>query len=74
MKMKTVLGSELQVGDTIEVGWKPGRDTIISLTPYLGSLQELAEARIAEFALNRVGMTIEPLLPFNLVYRKGEKP
>jgi hypothetical protein len=57
---KTVSGSELQVGDTIEVWWTPNRDTILSLEPYRGPLTNLfAEgAQIASFAVGP-GMTID---------------
>lgn len=51
---------ELQVGDTIEVWWSPRRDTITRLSPYTGPLACLKGAKIASFALNRVGMTLEP--------------
>ncbi len=50
---------ELKVGDTIEVWWKPGRDTIIGLRPYRGPLGNVigSGSRLAEFALNKTGMT-----------------
>lgn len=52
--------SELRVGDTIEVWWTPGRDTITELRPYTGPLECLKEGEIAIFALYTGGMTIEP--------------
>jgi hypothetical protein len=59
--MSTVLGSELRVGDTIEVWWAHGRDTITGLRPYRGPLAYLFSegAQLASFALNRSGMTID---------------
>jgi hypothetical protein len=59
--MRYKQGSELEVGDTISVWWKGRRDTITHLTPYTGPLSGLfpSGARIAEFALLRVGMTID---------------
>lgn len=53
-------GAELRVGDTIEVWWAGNRDTITALRPYTGPLACLRGARLAEFALLRTGMTIEP--------------
>ena len=54
-----VQGKDLKVGDTIEVWWTPKRDTITALRPYTGPLERLAGARLADFALNTTGMTIE---------------
>lgn len=58
------LGAELRPGDTIAVFWSPGRDTIMSLRPYEGPLvaiftKQPPGAQLAQFALNKVGMTIE---------------
>lgn len=60
-KVEAVRGNELRVGDTIEVWWSPRRDTITNLTPYTGPLKHIftAGARIALFALNTGGMTID---------------
>jgi len=62
--VKHKLGKDLKVGDTIGVWWSGGRDRITRLTPYRGPLEYLWEndggARIADFAVNRTGMTIEP--------------
>lgn len=59
--MRRVSGSELRVGQTIAVWWKPQRDTITGLTPYVGPLAYLfpSGAQLAEFALYKVGMTID---------------
>jgi hypothetical protein len=57
---RTVDAAELRVGDTIEVWWQPGRDTITKLRPYTGPLECLKGGWIAEFAILRTGMTIEP--------------
>ncbi len=56
-----VLGSELRPGDTIQVWWRPRRDTITALRPYRGPLAGLFPegAQIAEFALGACGMTID---------------
>lgn len=65
-----VFGSELQVGDTIEVWWQPNRDTILSLEPYTGSLAYLFKkgAQIASFAIGP-GMTIDNGDLYDLVVR-----
>ena len=67
--MSRVRGTALRVGDTIEVWWRPGRDTITALAPYTGPLAYLwpEGARIASFALNRTGMTIEPQGSYQLL-------
>lgn len=62
--------TELRVGDTIEVWWKPGSDTITSLTPYAGPLACIKGGFIAEFALSHVGMTIEPGSYYTVVSRR----
>ncbi len=65
-------GSDLKVGDTIVVWWAPKRDTITALRihqePFPGWYKTLhgtppkpGEVRIAEFAINKLGMTIFPL-------------
>lgn len=53
-------GADLRVGDTIEVWWAGNRDTITALRPYTGPLACLKGGRLAEFALLKTGMTIEP--------------
>lgn len=65
----TLKGSELRPGDVIEVWWRPRRDVIISLRPYAGPLASLFPegAQLAEFALNRIGMTIDNSDTFVLV-------
>lgn len=55
-----VCGADLRVGDTIEVWWAGNRDTITALRPYTGPLACLKGARLADFALLKTGMTIEP--------------
>jgi len=52
--------SGLRVEDTIEVWWTPGRDTITALRPYNGPLECLKGGYLADFALSKTGMTIEP--------------
>jgi hypothetical protein len=58
MKLTT---SQLKVGDTIKVWWRPGRDTITALKPYTGPLlNTLGQGtKLASFALNTSGMTLE---------------
>jgi len=58
------LGSELQVGDVIEVLW--GKCTITEIKPYVGTLWNNGlDAVIAEFATRKTGMTIDK----NMHYR-----
>lgn len=61
MTTQRIFGSEIRPGDTIEVWWTPQRDTVLSLRPYRGPLEYLfpKSAQLAEFALNRCGMTID---------------
>lgn len=63
---------ELQVGDVIEVWWKPGRDIITTLRLYRGPLRCLGRALLAEFAINRMGMTLEENGTFECVFRARE--
>jgi len=70
------LGKQLRVGDTIEAWWGNGRDTITGLRPYNGPLSHLWDrygggARLADFAINKVGMTIESQMLFNVLHRKN---
>lgn len=60
---------QLRVGDTIEVWWTPGRDTITALKPYGGSLLETLGlgTKIAEFALSKTGMTLEAGAVFKVI-------
>ena len=67
---------QLRVGDTIEVWWANGRDTITGLRPYNGPWSNLWDrygggARLDDFAINKVGMTIEPQMLFNVLHRKN---
>ena len=59
--MKLVRTEDLQVGDTINVWWSPGWDTIIALRPYTGPLLRLLGegTQLADFELNKSGMTLE---------------
>lgn len=57
--MVTKTAEQLQVGDTIAVWWHPNRDTITKLQPYTGPLECIKGARLADFAINRSGMTLE---------------
>jgi hypothetical protein len=66
-----VYGKDLRIGDTIEVWWTPGRDTITGLRPYTGNLAHLFRegAQLAEFAICKTGMTIDNASPFVVVTR-----
>lgn len=69
MVMKTA--EQLHVGDTIAVWWKPNRDTITKLWPYTGPLECIKGARMAEFAINRGGMTLEPGSVYEVISTAG---
>ena len=66
-----VLGKDLKIGDVIEVWWKPNRDTIIGLKEYTGGISNLWKdgARLADFAQNRCGMTIDNGALYKVVNR-----
>src|SRR5713226_6030876 len=71
---KHTRGKQLRIGDTIEVWWGNGRDTLTALRPYNGPLSHLwnryvGGARLADFAISKVGMTIEPQVMFNVLHR-----
>jgi hypothetical protein len=53
--------ADIKIGDTLDVWWGNGRDTITDLKPYHGPLARvLGEGtKIASFALLRTGMTLE---------------
>jgi hypothetical protein len=60
--MTQIRGSELKVGDAIEVSWFGVKaDIITGLRPYTGPLAYLFPdgAQLATFAVNRIGMTID---------------
>lgn len=67
-------GRELAIGDVIKVWWRPGRDVIVSLRPYQGTLTDLLGegARIAGFGVNLTGMTIPAAAIFDVVDTHGE--
>jgi hypothetical protein len=75
--VKYKLGKDLVVGDTIGVWWKPNRDTITKLEPYTGSLRNLWDkdggAKLATFAQNATGMTIEPIQLFEIHHSISEQ-
>ena len=58
--MARKFGHQLKVGDTLEVWWKPRRDTITALRPFTGPLADLwpEGAKIVSFAILQGGMTI----------------
>lgn len=59
--MIKVHGSDLLIGDAVEVWWAPKTDIITALVPYTGPLSHLfpSGAQIAIFAINKTGMTID---------------
>lgn len=65
-----VFGSELRVGDVIEVWWAPRRDQILSLAPYHGPIAHVFKsgASTASFAVGP-GMTIDHGDLFTLISR-----
>lgn len=65
--MTTKTTAHLKAGDTIRVWWRPGRDTITDLRDYDGPIPELRGGRIASFALNPTGMTLEPGAEWELI-------
>jgi hypothetical protein len=69
--MSSKLGSALCIGDVIAVWWTPGHDIITNLRPYSGPLAPIFPhgAQLADFALNKSGMTIEN----NILYEVIEK-
>jgi hypothetical protein len=72
-----VLGSDLRVGDFIDVWWMPKRDLITELRAYEGSLRSYLDeacggARIATFALLKGDMTIENNRHYHVIQRVGE--
>lgn len=67
-----VKGSELRIGDVIDVWWSPNRDTIIDLKPYKGRLAYCFPegAQLAEFLINKGGMTIDNSDYYKLLVRR----
>lgn len=63
-----VKAEDLCVGDTIEVWWKPGKDTITAISPYDGNLSDIM-CGVATFALSEVGMSLEIGSYFEVVGR-----
>jgi hypothetical protein len=49
----------IRPGDVLAVWWPPKRDVVVSITDYDGPLECLRGARIAQFASNTLGMTLE---------------
>jgi len=72
LKPMRLQGSELKVGDTIEVWWAPRRDTITELKPYNGPLAYLFKggAQLATFALHKSGMTIDNADSYDVIARQ----
>jgi hypothetical protein len=72
--MITLTTENLRIGDTIEVWWKPKRDTITHFTPYAGPLAKAGvapfnKAIIAYFAICTGGMTMFPDEEYKVVNR-----
>jgi len=53
-----IRSEELQVGDTIEVWWKPGQDTVLKIEPYEGKNLAHLMHGVARFAVNTLGMSL----------------
>jgi hypothetical protein len=72
-QVKLILGSSLRAGDVIDVWWTPRRDTITKLVPYTGPLKcfEPEGAQLADFAINKSGMTIENRQLYKVLARMG---
>lgn len=68
--LQQISGSDLRVGDTLELWW--GRDTITALAPYTGPLASVfaGGAQSASFARGP-GMTIENGMLYPVVARMG---
>lgn len=69
-RTKLIQGKNLQPGDTVDVLWGNGRDTIVSMRPYTGPIAELADARVASFVHNERGMTITAGALFEVFHRQ----
>lgn len=69
MSKQIKFGSELKIGDAIEIWFGPKVDRIVALTPYTGPLAHLFPkgASIAAFQVSRLGMTIDHGAQFNVV-------
>lgn len=67
-----IKGSELRVGDVIDVWWQPNKDTITGLRPYKGRLESIFPegAQLAEFLINKSGMTIDNSDYYDLIVRR----
>lgn len=63
------LGKNVGLYDCIEVWWQPNRDTIVEIKDYNGPLSYLFPegAKIAIFALNKVGMTIDNAAMYKII-------
>jgi hypothetical protein len=69
MEKRYIEASDLRVGDTIKVWWRPGRDTVTKLVPYDGPLDLGPNPQIALFAICKSGMTITHVDVFELISR-----
>lgn len=69
---RRISGDSLKVGDTIEVWWKPNRDTITKIEPYDGPMRKYGITGILRFALNPTGMSFCDDDDFTLISRSGE--
>ena len=65
-----VKGSDLRIGDTIKVWWKPNRDTIIQFDEHSNPNGIFKNgARVAQFAILKPGMTIDNDAYFDVIFR-----
>lgn len=64
-------GSELRVGDTIKYYTDGRTDTVMSLRPHPDPANIWnGKAQIATFAINQLGMTIDPQQVFTVTSRR----
>lgn len=71
-RYKKVLGKDLKIGDIMEVWWEPNHDTITNIR-YRDEKYKINVYKgftVAEFAINRKGMTIFPDEVFDILIVK----
>lgn len=65
----TIAANQVKVGDTVEVWWRPRRDTVTAIEPYKGPLECMQGGWIFKFALlaAKNGMSVAPGDMFELI-------
>lgn len=66
-----IKGTELKVGDIIEVWWKPGHEQIITLEPYTGPFDFVCST--AKFGIFPLGMSITRDESYEVINRHDER-